>query len=55
MADLRYRQAIMMMSGAPKFLINLLAAFINKSHGIFMNLRMSSLQPHFQNGSLNEV
>ena len=49
------RQAIMIMSEAPKFLINLLADINNKAYGIFMNLPMSSGQSHFQNGSHNEV
>ena len=44
----------MMMSEAPESLINLLAEISNR-HGIFMNLCMSLRQPHFQNGSLNEV
>ena len=39
----------MMMSEAPKCLINLLAEINN------MNLRMSSQQPSYQNGSHNEV
>ena len=44
-----------MMSEALRFLINLLDEMSNKSHGIFMKLRMSLRQPHFQDCSHNEV
>ena len=36
-----------MMIEAPKFLINLLAKISNKSHDIFINLRMSSRAAYF--------